>query len=216
MAVSILIDTNKWNDFWNNSESAFAGFQAILDTPNPFDDECRIVFGAPDASSIIFTLNKTDADGWCGQAHFLHNDLKLKFDGISITSDEKDMKIKNLDANMELPDIDSYIENIIPAIAVVYYLNNYNTNYCSIARSERKRLEKNASYVKGDKFRVLELGKQKQYSCDSEGGSGKKRYHLRRGHYHHYHTSNGIIKKWVKPCWCGDEDLGVINKSYAI
>lgn len=42
------------------------------------------------------------------------------------------------------------------------------------------------------------------------------RLHIRRGHWHNFHTKEGKVRKWLKAMWVGDPDLGFVDKIYRL
>ena len=73
-----------------------------------------------------------------------------------------------------------------------------------------------------NELRVVEIDLPKprgvtRYERMFKGGGGKKRRHVRRGHWHTYVFKNGErIKKWVEEQWCGDAALGTITHDYEL
>jgi hypothetical protein len=106
-------------------------------------------------------------------------------------------------------------------IAVMALLNYPHTT------KERKLETSPQRFMFGKKLprnelRVMEIDLPKprgvtRYERMFKGGGGKKRRHVRRGHWHTYVFKNGErIKKWVEEQWCGDAALGTITHDYEL
>lgn len=74
--------------------------------------------------------------------------------------------------------------------------------------------------VPRNELRIVELDLPKpngvtRYERMFKGGGGKKRRHVRRGHWHTFIYKNGDRKrKWVEEKWVGDASLGTITHDY--
>lgn len=64
-------------------------------------------------------------------------------------------------------------------------------------------------------YKVLRLDLDKLSTSQEPGGGthASPRLHLRRGHWRKYQNGE---KKWIKPMWVGDKDLGVVHKDYEV
>ena len=74
--------------------------------------------------------------------------------------------------------------------------------------------------VPRNELRIVELDLPKpngvtRYERMFKGGGGKKRRHVRRGHWHTFIYKNGERRrKWVEEKWVGDASLGTITHDY--
>lgn len=68
-------------------------------------------------------------------------------------------------------------------------------------------------------FHVLVVGKRvPSATANRPAGASYQgvRLHIRRGHHHHFHTRNGLVKRWIKPVWVGNPELGFVDKHYRL
>ena len=76
--------------------------------------------------------------------------------------------------------------------------------------------------VPRNELRVLEIDLPKpkgvtRYERMFKGGGGKKRRHVRRGHWRHYkHKDGTVTKRWIAERWVGDASLGTITHDYEL
>lgn len=76
--------------------------------------------------------------------------------------------------------------------------------------------------VPRNELKVLEIDLPKprgttRYERMFKGGGGKKRRHVRRGHFHTFiYKDGGRVKKWLEEKWVGDEALGTIIHDYQL
>lgn len=76
--------------------------------------------------------------------------------------------------------------------------------------------------VPRNELKVLEIDLPKprgttRYERMFKGGGGKKRRHVRRGHFHTFIYKDGSrVKKWLEEKWVGDEALGTIIHDYQL
>lgn len=76
--------------------------------------------------------------------------------------------------------------------------------------------------VPRNELRMLEIDLPKprgttRYEKMFKGGGGKKRRHVRRGHWRHYRHKDGTVtKRWIAERWVGDASLGTITHDYIL
>lgn len=76
--------------------------------------------------------------------------------------------------------------------------------------------------VPRNELRVLEIDLPKpkgttRYERMFKGGGGKKRRHVRRGHWRRYKLTDGsIITRWIKEQWVGSAEVGTIIHDYKL
>ncbi len=104
------------------------------------------------------------------------------------------------------------------AMAVMYLLTQHKEvvqEYVPMSvRRNKRRGGKGKIKHKLLEYKVLRVDLNKSKSVMEGGGThASPRLHLRRGHWRHYKSGK---KRWIKPMWVGDKDLGVIHKDYEL
>ena len=79
----------------------------------------------------------------------------------------------------------------------------------------RKMYSKRNKKHKLLEYKMLKLDLHSMSNQQEPGGGthASPRLHLRRGHWRKYRDGH---KKWIKPMWVGDKDLGVVHKDYEV
>jgi hypothetical protein len=76
--------------------------------------------------------------------------------------------------------------------------------------------------VPRNELRVLEIDLPKprgttRYERMFKGGGGKKRRHVRRGHWRRFRHADGTVStRWIGEQWVGSADVGTITHDYEL
>jgi len=219
----IIVDMENWERVMKDNPDMFDKVGIVAAAENPFTDNISVTLSLDDNHSII-DLVKGDKH-WSAYIHIPERpDLFLYSDMILPDEETNNWRFEyssdNASKSKHLSDGDrlNLMAGIIHAIQVVYYINNMDTVFTKPQRHLRRRLRRSSKSLKEQvDFYTLDLsGKKPSNSSGSNGEGSGRRYHLRRGHYHNYNTKEGVVRKWLKPTWCGDETSGRINKTYKV
>jgi hypothetical protein len=185
----------------------------IFDTEQPFDDT-MLSLCVNGAHNTLLTWQKYEKHWIAEVQDAVHY---YKFIIIKVFDDSLDkpgLRCEVLETDcVDKHYLDMAAFSVQGFISVLYYINNINTEYEAPERAYRRGLNKKHQNIAKDDIYTLCIGGKKTKG-KATGLGNKKRFHLRRGHYHTYNTNEGPIRRWLKPQWVGNKELGTIRKDY--
>jgi hypothetical protein len=151
-----------------------------------------------------------------GGAHLLEQVSATRSSSASVKDEAEKLLQKERNSS-----IDMWVGDLRFLIAVLALINYPHT---VIERKLEKSIRRMAfgRPVPRNELRTLEIDLPKprgttRYERMFKGGGGKKRRHVRRGHWHTYIYKGGVRKtKWLGERWCGNAELGTITHDYEL
>lgn len=106
----------------------------------------------------------------------------------------------------------------IEAVCVLLDVGLFETDVVRASKTANNKRLRNGKTPFFDHHELKVKLTRASAAVDPVGNSGEPsvRLHIRRGHWHHFHTKEGKVRKWLKAMWVGDPDLGFVDKIYRL